>query len=166
MVTMTRVAAGGAEATWARWPAGASLFLAGAAHLYAGVEHADHGTLHIGFFLGAGVVQILLGWQLFQAPRTREVVAAAAVTLGLIATFVVSRTTALLPAGAGHHDSPDPAALSSEAVLGLVVVSAELVSVVALPMMLSGRVRAVVMNAVLLTGVGMWVLWLGAPLLT
>lgn len=166
MTAVMQAGIGRTEQTWARWPAGAGLFLAGAAHLYVGVEHAGHGAWHIGFFLAAGVVQILLGWQLFQTPQTRQVVAGAVITLGLIALFVVSRTTTLLPAGSNHHGSPDPATLSREAVLGLVVITAELIAVAALPMLLSGRVRTVMSNAILATGVGMWGLWLGAPLLT
>lgn len=139
-----------------RWvdTAALSLWLAGGVHLLAALEHLHHGPRYAAFLLAVGIAQLALAPHPGRTPRPNRVVAALALTVGLLLLYLVSRTVAL-DLGP-HSDRPEAPDL-----LGTIVVVGELTGVAALCGLLPPRRRRIAVNTVLTIGVAVWLSWFG-----
>lgn len=137
-----------------RWPAAAAggMVVAGVVHFLAALDHMDHKPQFVAFFLAVGVGQIALAPHPGRTPRPGRVALALSSTVGLLLLYLASRTVVLdLGPHADRPEAPD--------LLGTIAVAAELVALVGLPALLPPRWRRVAVNAVLVTGVAVWLSW-------
>lgn len=138
-----------------RWALAAAVAVTttGALHLVAALEHLGHDVRFAAFFLGVGAVQACVGPGLYRGARPLRASAVLAATVALLLAYLYSRTVGLQIGP--HADRPeDPDAV------GLAVVVCELVTVAAVAALLPARSRAWAVNAVFVTGLGVWGLWL------
>lgn len=150
--------------------------LAGAIHLAVAPEHFAEWWLYGAFFVATGVFQLAYSTTVLTRPTPLVALTGILVNLGIVLTWVLSRTTGLPvtpPEGGGAHDGdhvagpvvpegahPVEAGHGVEAVgaADLVATGAELVVVCLLVTMLPPRVRRATVNVMLVTGVGLWAL--------
>ena len=168
---------------WA-WAGAVTTWVAGMLHVLAAVDHLDAGELVVGFFLVTAFGQLAAAVGLAIAGVTGERPAPAllagllAVTVGLLALYLVAHTTDLLagvtaaemggPTGHEHPEPSGPVALSDTppvrgeppGLLGTATVTAEVLSVLAFVALLPPRLRRLAGNALAVLGAGAWLLWL------
>lgn len=159
-VPVTRDAATGT----AQWVALASV-LAGAVHLAVTPEHLEEWWVFGTFFLVLGCFQLAFAAVVLRRPTRRVALAGILVNLAVVLVYVASRTTGLpieppedITSHAWSHvaEGAGPADLAATA--------AELAVVCLLVTLLSPRLRRMVVNLLLITGVGLWVLRLSGSL--
>ena len=164
---------------WA-WTAVGATAAAGVLHVLAAVDHLDTGDLVVAFFLVIALGQLAAAGGLAvsavtgQRPAPGPLTALLAVTVALVALYVVAHTTDLL-AGVLVPDSPlhehseptGPVALSATpvrgeppGVLGTATVTVELLSVLAFTALLPARGRRIAGNVLAVLGGATWLLWL------
>ena len=168
---------------WA-WAGAVTTWIAGVLHVLAAVDHLDAGDLVVGFFLVTAFGQLAAAVGLAIAAVTGHRPAPAllagllAVTVGLLALYLVAHTTDLLagvtapelggPAGHEHPEPTGPVALGDTPavrgeppdLLGTATVTVEVLSIVAFVALLPPRWRRVAGNALALLGAAAWLLWL------
>ncbi len=145
--------------------------LAGAIHLAVAPEHLEEWWLYGAFFVVTGLFQLAYATPVLRRPTPLVVLTGIVVNLGIVLTWVVSRTAGLPitpPAGGAAHegghsvDGPIPleGAHGVEAVgpADLVATGAELLVVCLLVTLLPPRQRAGSVNLLLVTGVILWAL--------
>jgi hypothetical protein len=179
-----------AAAPW-RWVAVAGLLAAGGLHVAVTAEHLAANDLVVGLSLAGAYAQLglglwlLVGTWLGSAPGTAPLVVALAGSVLLVCLYLVLHMTDLLagitaPVTAVVHDHPagaavdvgGPVALGVRAparreptdLLGTVLVSAELVSVVGLTALLPRSWRGRTLDALLGLGALVWLGWLTGAL--
>lgn len=132
--------------------------LAGSIHLAVLPEHWQEWWGYGLFFAVSGVAQLLLALLLCLPPRLPVVLGGIAGNLVIVVTYVLTRTVGV-PLGP-HGGAPEEVGLAD-----LVATGAELALVVALVVLLAGRVRAWTLNVLLAAGVALWATralgWLG-----
>jgi hypothetical protein len=157
--------------------------LAGAIHLAVAPEHLAEWWLYGAFFVVTGLFQLAYATPVLRRPTPLVALTGILVNLGIILTWVVSRTTGLpiTPPGDGAEHGGEQAVAGPlplegahpvepghgvEAVgaLDLVATGAELLVVCLLVTLLPLPMRRVTVNLMLLTGVGLWALRLSGVL--
>jgi hypothetical protein len=167
---------------WA-WAGAGATAVAGVLHVLAAVDHLEAGDLVVGFFLVTAFGQLATAAGLAIAAVTGRRPAAGplagllAVTVGLLALYLVAHTTDLLVGvtaaelGAAGHEHPEPTgpvALGDAppvrgepaGLLGTATATAEVLSVLAFVALLPPRVRRPAGNALAVLGAAAWLLWL------
>ncbi|MER5674815.1 hypothetical protein [Pseudonocardia alni] len=144
----------------ARVVAAVGLVAAGVAHVVAAGEHLGHtdhgGAGVVAAFLGvAGLVQLwATGPVVAGRLRTVPVLGLLATTVALVLLYLVSRRVPLplLHPGADRPEDAD--------VLGLLAVTAEVLTLATLPALLAPALRRAVYDTVLVLGTVTWLAWL------
>ena len=136
--------------------AASGLYAAAAGHVIASLVHLSHGWGISAFFLAAAAVQVVAAGRVARGTGGWVTGAVLAATLGLVLLYVASRTLNLPFGGlhTAHNDRPQDPDL-----LGTVVVAAELLTLATGPALLSATGRRWTTNALLATGIGLWVAW-------
>jgi hypothetical protein len=150
--------------------------LAGAVHLAVAPEHLTEWWLYGAFFIATGLFQLAYAAAVLRWPTPLVALTGIVVNLGIVLTWVLSRTTGLplTPPedGAGH--GPDHVAgpvpgegahpveaghgVEAVGIVDLVATGSELLVVCLLVTLLPPPVRRVTVNLMLVAGVGLWVL--------
>jgi len=167
------------------WAACGSTAAAGVLHGFAAVDHLAAGELVIAFFLVtalgqlAAAVGLAIGAVTGQRPPAALLAGLLAVTVGLLALYLVAHTTDLLAGltavdadgivgGHAHTDGLGPVALGDTppvhrdpaGFLGTATVTVEVLSVLAFVALLPARHRRIAGDALAVLGAAAWVLWL------
>ncbi|MHA6795250.1 hypothetical protein ACVGVM_17315 [Pseudonocardia bannensis] len=140
-----------AERNWRR-AATWSVNTTAALHVVVGLDHLHHSTLLAAFFFGVALVQAGLGEGLRRRGPQGTLAAGVGGTVALVVLYVVSRL-ATLPL---HEFNDRPEATD---LLGMSVVTLELITVAALAALAAERWRARILDGVLLVGLGVWAAW-------
>jgi hypothetical protein len=134
----------------------------GVIHLAVAPVHFDHAALYGALFVAAGVGQLGLGVGILARPSQLLFSAGIAMNAAIIGAYVVSRTAGLPFAEEIKITTTDsiyaPAEAEPVGPLDLETTISELVLVVALVTLLTGRVRHWAINLLLGAGVLLWVL--------
>ncbi len=157
--------------------------LAGAIHLAVAPEHFEEWWVYGAFFVVTGLFQLAYATTVLRRPTPLVALTGILVNLGIVLTWVVSRTTGLPitppEGGAGHgegHAVAGPIPLEGahpvepghgvEAVgaADLVATGAELLVVCLLVTLLPAPMRRVTVNLMLAAGVGLWAMRLSGVL--
>ncbi|MFW5471487.1 hypothetical protein ACOCJ4_15745 [Knoellia sp. CPCC 206435] len=147
-----------------QWVALASV-LAGAIHLAVTPEHLEEWWVFGTFFLVLGCFQLACAVVVLRRPTRGVALAGIVANLAVVLVYVSSRTTGLpieppedITSHAWSHvaEGAGPADLAATA--------AELAVICLLVTLLSPRLRRMVVNLLLITGVGLWVLRLSGSL--
>lgn len=132
--------------------------LAAAIHLAVLPEHWQEWWAYGLFFAVSGVAQLMLALLLCLPPRLVVVLGGIAGNVAIVVLYVVTRTVGV-PFGP-HGGAPEEVGLPD-----LVATGAELALVVALVVLLTGRIRSWILNGLLVTGLALWAAralgWLG-----
>ncbi len=165
------------HATWTQGGIALASVLAGAIHLAVAPEHVEEWWLYGAFFVVIGLFQLAYATTVLRWPTPFGALTGILVNLGIVLTWVASRTTGLPitppEGGAGHGEGPGVAGpiplegahpvepghgVDAVGAVDLVATGAELLVVCLLVTLLPPTMRRVTVNLMLVGGVGLWAL--------